>query len=395
VPYDLVPDPRSGSDPDLDPAVGDDGAGPDRDVADPDAALAAWGLTPATIDRLRALDLPDGVLGRVLAAPGGRWRVATAAGEVLAEPAGRLRHEAETAAALPAVGDWVAVRLRPGEDRATVVAVLPRSSALVRKAAGRAAESQVIAANLDVVLLASGLDADWNPARLERYVALAWESGARPVVLLTKADLAPDLDARTAEAEAVAVGVPVVAVSARTGVGLDELARHLVARETVALVGSSGVGKSTLVNRLLGVEAQPTKTVRDGDGRGRHTTTVREMFRLPGGALLVDTPGLREVAVWTDADAVETAFDDVARLSGDCRFRDCAHGPEPGCAVREAVAQGALAAERLDDYLRLVREQEFLARKQDPLLARAARQRWKAIGLAGREAMKRKRGERP
>jgi ribosome biogenesis GTPase len=357
--------------------------------------LHSLGLTAETSAAFAALGLPDTVLVRVVASPGGRWRVLAPQGELLAEPAGRLRFSAETAGDLPAVGDWLAVRPLPGGDRATVLAVLPRASALVRKAAGRAVVPQVLAANLDVVLLACALDADWNPARLERYVAVAWESGAQPVALLTKADVASDLGARVAEAEGVALGVPVVAVSARTGLGLDVLREHLAPRRTAAIVGSSGVGKSTLVNRLLGAEAQPTAEVRESDGRGRHTTTSREMFRLPWGALLVDTPGLREIAVWTDEASLASAFEDVVGLAAGCRFRDCVHGPEPGCAVRAAVASGALPAERLDDYLRLRREQAFLARKSDARAARAERERWKAIGRAGRAAMRLKRGERP
>jgi ribosome biogenesis GTPase len=332
--------------------------------------LVSFGLTTLTADAFRALGQDDLVLARVTSAPGGRWRVVTALGERLAEPSGRLLGDAQSAADLPAVGDWLAVRPRAGEDRATVVAVLPRASALVRKAAGRAVAPQVIAANVDVVLLACGLDADWNPARLERYLVVAWESGARPVVLLTKADVTDDVAARVAQAEAVAAGSPVVAVSACTGYGLDALAVELRPRQTAAIVGSSGVGKSTLLNRLLGEEVQPTGGVRAGDGRGKHTTTTREMFVLPGGALLVDTPGLREIAVWTDAAAVDAAFEDVAVLAARCRFRDCAHGPEPGCAVIGAVKSGELAAERLEDWRRLRRE-AWLARG-DPSRARSA-----------------------
>jgi ribosome biogenesis GTPase len=355
--------------------------------------LVSLGLRSATADAFRSLERPDLVLSRVVAAPGGRWRVVSEAGEWLAEPSGRLSLDAASAADLPAVGDWVAVRPRPGEARATVVAVLPRSSALVRKAAGRAVAPQVLAANVDVVLVATAAKDDWNPARLGRYLAFAWESGARPVVLLTKADLADDLPALVAEAEAVAVGAPIVVTSALEGTGIEALLPHLRAGETAALVGSSGVGKSTLVNRLLGREAQGTTGVRTHDGRGRHTTTVREMFALPGGALLVDTPGLRELAAWTDAAAVDAAFEDVTSLASSCRFRDCRHGVEPGCAVTAAAATGALDPDRLEDWRRLVREQEFLARKADPALAREARRKWIAIGRAGRDAMRRKRGE--
>lgn len=355
--------------------------------------LSLWGFSPRMADAHAALGLPDTVPARVVAAPGGRWRVVSAFGDLLVEPAGRLRFDAADAADLPSVGDWVAVAARPDEGRGTVVALLPRASALVRKAAGRAVAPQVLAANLDLVLVACGLDLDWNPARLERLLAVVWESGAQPLVVLTKADACADVAARVEEARRVAVGADVLAVSAQDGRGLDALRDALPPATTAALLGSSGVGKSTLVNRLLGAAAQATTDVRAHDHRGRHTTTTREMFRLPWGALLVDTPGLREVAVWTDGDAVDAAFADVVALAQGCRFRDCAHGPEPGCAVRVAVAAGSLDASRLEDYLRLGREQAWLARKADPVAARAERDRWKAIHRSAREHMRAKRGE--
>jgi ribosome biogenesis GTPase len=350
-------------------------------------------LSPVRAEALVALGRPELVPARVVAAAAGRWRVLTSQGELLAEPTGRLRFDAVTAADLPTVGDLVAVAARPDEGRATVVAVLPRTSVLVRKAAGRAVAPQPVAANVDVVLLACGLDADWNPRRLERFLAFAWDSGASPVVVLTKADLAPDLAARLDEAAHVAVGAAVVAVAAPTGLGLDALRAHLPAGALAAIVGSSGVGKSTLLNALLGRAAQDTGPVRAHDGRGLHTTTARELFAMPWGAYLVDTPGVREIAVWTDAAAVAAAFDDVAALAPRCRFRDCAHATEPGCAVLAAVADGTLDAGRLEDYRHLLREQAFLARKADPVAARAERARWKQIGRAGRDAMRRKRGE--
>lgn len=352
--------------------------------------LSLWGLSARVLEAFRALDRPGLVLARVVSAPGGRWRVVTAEGERLAEPAGRMLHEAVTGDDLPAVGDWLAVEPRPGDDRATVHAVLPRATLLARKAAGRAIVVQPLVANAERVLIACALDGDWNPARIERYVAVAWDSGAQPVVLLTKADLADDPAERIAEAVRLAPGAPVLAVSAVTGAGLDALTEALPPRETAALVGSSGVGKSTLVNRLLGEEVQPTTDVRDSDDRGRHTTTRREMFALPWGALLVDTPGLREIAVWTDEGSVSRAFDDVTALAASCRFRDCTHGPEPGCAVLAAVASGALPEQRLRDYRHLLREQAFLARKGDIALMRAERERWKKIGQAGRAAMRAK-----
>jgi ribosome biogenesis GTPase / thiamine phosphate phosphatase len=327
----------------------------------------------------------DGLVpGRVSAGFTQLYRVTTATGELLAEVTGRFRHEVKRPEEFPAVGDWVAVRPRPGEDRAAIHAVLPRKSAFVRGAAGTATEAQVLAANLDTVFLVAGLDADFNPRRVERALVLAWESGASPVVLLNKADLRPDAEAVRLEVEALAPGVPVHAVSGRLGEGLVALGPYLAPGRTVALLGSSGVGKSTLVNRLLGEERQATAEVRAHDQRGRHTTTHRELVLLPGGAVLVDTPGLREVQLWATDDGLAAAFDDVARLAADCRFRDCRHQGEPGCAVVAAVEAGALGEERLASHHKLRRELDHLARKADRGLESAERARWKSIHKAAR-----------
>jgi ribosome biogenesis GTPase len=299
--------------------------------------------------------------GRVSAQHRGEYSVLTELGELRARVAGRLRHEASSGADLPAVGDWVAL------EEQTIHAVLPRRSAFQRKVNLGAAEAQVLAANLDAIFVVTGLDADFSPRRLERYLTLAWESGATPVVVLTKADLCHDPYALLLEAEGVALGVPVHLVSNVTGEGLDELAPHLGPARTVALLGSSGVGKSSLANRLLGHEAQVTKELAE-DGTGRHTTTARELFRLPGGALLVDTPGLREVQLWSADDGIEQAFADVDELAVDCRFNDCAHRREPGCAVQAAIDEGHLPRERLQSYRALQRELERLAAKQDARL---------------------------
>jgi len=237
----------------------------------------------------------------------------------------------------------------------------------------------VLAANVDTVFLVMGLDADFNPRRLERALVLAWESGAAPVVLLNKADLCPDVEARRAEIEAVAAGVPVRVIAAKPGQGLDALAHWLAFGQTVALLGSSGVGKSTLVNRLLGREKQKTRDVRASDQRGRHTTTHRELVTLPGGALLLDTPGLREIQLWSDGAGLEATFEDVQGLAAHCRFTDCGHGKEPGCAVRAAVEGGRLAAPRLASFHKLQAELRAMEIREDPLKRREERSRWKAI----------------
>lgn len=301
-----------------------------------------------------------------------------------AELAGRLRHDARTRADMPAVGDWVAVR--PGAASPAIIeAVLPRTSAFVRKDVGDAAIEQVVAANVDTVFLVSGLDLDYNPRRIERYLAAAWESGATPVVVLNKADLDPDRDARVAETQALAPGAAVIAVSALEGDGIAALEPWLQPGRTVALLGSSGVGKSTLVNALLGEDRQATGAVREHDSRGRHTTTHRELVVLPGGALLLDTPGMRVLKLWGDEDSVDGAFPEIASLAEGCRFRDCRHESEPGCAVLAAEAEGSLAADRLASWRKLQREAHWLATRVDARARAAEEAKWKAIHKSMRD----------
>jgi len=298
-------------------------------------------------------------------------------GERSGEVSGKFRHRAADRSAYPVVGDWVAVELS-GDDRAVIHAVLPRRSAFVRKTAGELVEAQVAAANVDTVFLVSGLDGDFNLGRIERYLTTAWDSGASPVIVLNKADLRTDLQCVVNEVEIVAPGVPVVAVSATAAGNLEALQPYLVPRKTVALLGSSGVGKSTLINRLLGEERFRTAPVSDAqEGRGRHTTTTRELVRLPGGALLIDTPGMRELQLWTDDEGLGRPFKDIEDLAARCRFVDCSHEQEPGCAVQAAVGEGTLDPRRLESYLKLRREVRFLALKKD---VKTRRQLEKATG---------------
>jgi ribosome biogenesis GTPase len=295
------------------------------------------------------------------------------------------------------VGDWVVVEARPDEGTATITAVLPRRSALARTAgeSGRrtGADAQVLAANIDVVFVVAGLDDDLNLARLERYLAVAWSSGAMPVILLNKADLDEEVDAHRLAVEAIAPGVDVLAISARNGRGLDDVHSRLVAGTTAIVIGSSGVGKSTLLNALLGESRQETAAVREDDSRGRHTTVTRELVRLPDGALLIDTPGLRSLSVAGADEGMADAFADIHELAAACRFRDCRHESEPGCAVTAAVEAGALDEARLERYHKLEREVAMLARRADPIAAREERRRWASIGKSVAVHMRAKYGD--
>jgi ribosome biogenesis GTPase len=304
------------------------------------------------------------VPGRVVAEHRERYSVSTGVGEVSAVLAGRLRHDIAEREDLPAVGDWVGVSREAGDGTAIVRFLVPRRSAFVRKSAGTVTEAQVVAANVDVALIATALPGDLSSRRLERYLTLAWESGAMPVVVLTKSDLSDDVRAALDQAGLAAPGVDVIAVSAVSGAGVDALRTRLEPGRTAVLLGSSGVGKSTLVNRLLGTAQQRTASVAS-TGKGRHTTTHRELVRLANGALLIDTPGMRELQLWSADDGLGSTFADVEAFAANCRFRDCVHDQEPGCAVRDAIASGELASERLEHWHHLRRELAFLERKQD------------------------------
>jgi ribosome biogenesis GTPase len=293
------------------------------------------------------------------------YRVAMDAGEIDATRAGRLQHRASSRSELPAVGDWVVVRKRETEARGAIVAVLPRRSWFSRRMAGNVTDEQVVAANVDTVFIVMGLDADFNLRRLERYLLLARESGAAPVVLLTKADLCADVPAHVAEVTALAGDLPIHVLSPKFNEGVDQVAAYLTPGRTGALLGSSGVGKSTIINRLIGEDVQKTREVREADQRGRHTTTHRELVTLPKGGLIIDTPGMRELQLWDVNDAVRETFDDIEALAADCHFTDCRHRNEPRCAVKAAVAEGRVPGERLESYLKLQDELAGLARQQE------------------------------
>ncbi|MFO1078985.1 MAG: ribosome small subunit-dependent GTPase A, partial [Planctomycetota bacterium] len=328
-------------------------APPDTDDPSSTAVdLAVYGWDAAWAEAFAAHAAAGLVPGRVVIEFNHLLRVATAEGDVQAQHSGRLRHSAEGRHAMAAVGDWVALLPRAAEKTATIEAILPRRSHFSRKAAGDLTEQQVVAANIDVVLLLMGLDRDYNPRRLERYLVLARDSGARPVVVLSKADLvdADVLAARLDECAQAAPGLAVLAVSVRDGRGVDDVRALLAAGQTGALLGSSGAGKSTLINHLVGQDLLATGEVRPSDSRGRHTTRHRQLVVLPGGGLLIDTPGMRELQLWTAPDTADATFEDIEAIAAACHFTNCRHRTEPRCAVRAAVDAGTLDAGRLESF---------------------------------------------
>jgi ribosome biogenesis GTPase len=304
-----------------------------------------------------------------------------------------MKHLATSRGDLPAVGDWVAVRIRPGEERGAIIGILPRRSRFSRRMAGQITDEQVVAANVDVVFIVMALDGDYSPRRLERYLMLTRESGATPVVLLTKPDLGDDVAARVAETVAIAGDAGVHLVSAPNNLGLDDVAAYLAPGRTGAFLGSSGVGKSSIINRLAGAERQRTREVREADSKGRHTTTHRELIMLPGGGLVIDTPGMRELQLWDAGTGVRGTFEDVEALAAKCHFTDCRHREEPRCAVKSAVEDGTLPAPRLESYQKLQDELAHLARQQDQRAMIEEKRRWKVIGKAAAKHIKSKRGE--
>jgi ribosome biogenesis GTPase len=348
-------------------------------------ALTRWGWNSYFEAFWRGADWENAAPARVIAQQRKFWRVAGEFGECWAEASGKLRFAADEGAEWPAVGDWVAAELHGEGATAVIQEVLPRRSKFVRKSPGKKMEEQGIAANVDTALLVSALDGDFNPRRVERYLAQCWESGARPVIVLNKADACEGARAKAAEMERVAVGTAVCLVSAKTGQGFGELEGFLRPGHTLVLLGSSGVGKSTIANRLLGYAVQEVQPVRESDSRGRHTTTTRELFALPGGALLMDTPGLREMQLWDAEDGVEQVFAEIDALAGRCRFGDCRHEGEPGCAVQAALDAGTLDPARLENRRKLMREQEFLRRKVDPEARQEQKEQWKQIHRAQRQ----------
>jgi ribosome biogenesis GTPase / thiamine phosphate phosphatase len=351
-------------------------------------------------DALASLKLPDTVPGRVVTIEKDICQVLTEAGEFAAQVSGRFRFEARNDN-YPAIGDWLAVRPLSGEPKAIIHAVLPRKSKFSRQYSGGRqlteggrTEEQIVAANIDTVFIVNGLDGGrgYSIRRIERYLAVAWASGAAPVIVLNKADLCPDVEPFTREVERAAFGVPVHVVSAVSGAGMDALRQYLVKGSTVALLGSSGVGKSAIINALLGEERLATGEVRQSDHEGRHTTTRRELIILPGGGAVIDTPGMREIHIWGDEEGLDNAFQDISELAQSCRFADCRHDQEPGCAVREALRSGELESKHFKNYLQLQRELRHQLVRQEGKAALAEKLRWKQISKIQKQ-FKKDRGQ--
>ena len=346
--------------------------------------LQRLGWSPFFAEPFQQYETDGLVPGRVAVQQRGSYLVYAEEGERWSEVTGRLRHDADSPADFPAVGDWVAL-----SDR--IHAVLPRRTKFSRKVPWLKSEEQVLAANVDVVFLVMALtERDFRPRRLERYLTTAWESGAEPVVVLSKADLCDEVPERVAQAEAVAFGVPVHVTSALTGEGLEELRGYFAGDRTAALLGSSGVGKSTLINAFVGSELLVTKEIRS-DGRGRHTTTHRELVALPEGGVLLDTPGMRELQLWSADSGLDETFADVAELTARCRFNDCSHDGEPGCAIRAALADGTLDHDRLASYDKLQRELHRLEVRLDKRLQAEERKKRRAFARSIRASTTTKR----
>ena len=333
----------------------------------------------------------DYAAGRVALEHKNVYRVYTQEGEVLAELSGKLRYEGVNRSDLPAVGDWVVIRPRPEGGRVMIHAVLPRRTSFARKTAGSRTEEQIVGANVDTVFLVTSLNQDFSLRRIERYLVIAWESGARPIIILSKSDLCNRVMDALDELRSVARGVPIHAISVVTGDGMQDIAPYFQRGQTVALLGSSGVGKSSLINYLAGADLLKVQTVREHDDRGRHTTTHRELVLLPARGLVLDTPGMRELQLWEGDESLQLVFDDIEALAERCFFSDCRHEDEPRCIVREALAAGTIDPERYQSYEKLQKELKYQARRKDKLSEIVEKKKWKKLSRLASERARLKR----
>jgi ribosome biogenesis GTPase / thiamine phosphate phosphatase len=332
-------------------------------------------------EHFQKLNIRDTMPARVISESKNSFQVYGEHGILTAIIAGKMRYQSEVENTYPAVGDWVAIKPLSGEKKAIIYAVLPRKSKFSRKVAGERTAEQIVAANIDTVFIVSALDGgrNFNPRRIERYLTLAWNSGTIPVLVLNKADLCPDVEKIIRSVEDIAPGTAIHAVSAKEGTGLESLKTYFSRGSTIAFLGSSGAGKSTLINAFLGEEKQETGEVRSDNRLGRHTTTMRELIQLRSGGIMIDTPGMREIQLWGDEDSLEGVFDDIETLSGKCRFIDCSHNAEPGCAVRAAIDRGEFDPARLESYLKLQKELNYLAARGEQSTRLYEKQKWKKV----------------
>lgn len=350
-----------------------------------------WSETFEIPFREATADITDAIPARIVREDRGLYRAVAHSENLVAEVTGAFRNAHISSEAYPAVGDWVIATRIENEGKLRIHNVLPRKTVFTRTAAGNTSDVQVVAANVDSVFIVVGLDGDFNPRRVERYVALTYESGAQPIIVLSKCDLTEDLLKFTNAIETVALGVPVHPVSSTLGQGVDALLPYLVSGKTVACLGSSGAGKSTLINALLGEETMATGATREDDSRGRHTTTHRQLLPLPGGGSLIDTPGMRELQLTGDDESLSSAFEDIETLAQHCNFRDCGHGNEPGCAIREAIDSGELDQARYKSYQKLQRELAYVQRRQSESFDYEERQRTKSFGKLYKRIQKEKK----
>jgi len=349
--------------------------------------LKDFGWNSSFQKHFHTLKIPDTVPARIVSESKGSFQVYSQHGELTAKISGRMRYRAGEKNQYPAVGDWIVIKPLLSERKGIIHAVLPRKSKFSRKVAGEHTEEQIVSANVDTVFIVSGLDGgrNLNLRRIERYLTLAWSSGATPVIVLNKVDLCPDANLYIRSVEDIAPGISIYLVSAKKQIGLDALRNYLTKGNTAAFLGSSGVGKSALINALLGVDKQETGEVREDDRTGRHTTTKRELILLPSGGIVIDTPGMREIQLWAGEEDLQGTFHDIEALAKLCRFSDCSHNDEPGCSVREAIDSGDLNPARLESYRKLQNELNYLASREESSARLYEKLKWKKIAKWSKE----------